>query len=902
MLSIGTVSSGHGFYYTGLTQEQYYTQGGEPPGRWYGEAAEHLALTGEVTKEQLQQVLKGFAPDGSKLVQNAGKDNRQAGLDLTLSADKSVSVLWAVGDKATQKAIQQAHSNAVDFALGYLEREAAWTRRGHGGTDFEKCKLIFARFDHATSRAGDPNLHTHVLVPNVGLREDGKTAALWNKEQYLHKMTVGALYRAALAHELGPRGLGYEIEPDKRRGLFRLACVPEKVTEHFSKRHAQIEAELQEHGISKTAKAADRANQATRQVKGHVARAELFPQWKTEASALGFKKAPAPQRAADPTPSWPLFEKAQASAEKLAEHKATFRAQDLVRQTAHQALDGLTTPADILRDADRALEQEQVLTVHEGKRHPLLTTQGNLRREHGILSLAQALGEKRGLTVDARTAQRVKDNSSRALDTEERTAAFDYLTTATGNLKLLTGVAGTGKTSLLEAARHAWEAQGYRVIGTAVAGKAARELQVGAGIQTETIRKRQMQLDPTLVEQLKHHAKELKRAAKYGTHKPSFDSKVQAGLEGLLKEGKWGKAPGYRPLNFDRLKLDAKTVLVIDESSMLGLKDTTQMLRLAKDAGAKVVMVGDERQLPAIEAVSPFEALGAKVGRFELQEIKRQEKPWMRSAVQAFANGDTRTGLSLLKDHGSLHMSKGGPSATKQQLVDDWAQSPGKVSDKLILTATNADAKSLNALAQQARLNAGELGKRLTVKLGSGEAARRGDRILFGQNNKKLDVRNGELGTIERIHKPIDANFFNKGEVTIKTDHGEKVRLNLNKYTNTSLGYALTTHKAQGSTVDRAFTYTTAESAARDMLYVQTSRAREEMRVYAPGHDLGEDLQDFQHALTRETGVRELALQQAERLAHEKAAELEQQRKLEEEKQRGHSRSLGIRRSRKVGE
>ena len=465
--------------------------------------------------------------------------------------------------------------------------------------------------------------------------------------------------------------------------------------------------------------------------------------------------------------------------------------------------------------------------------------------------------------------------------------------------------------SVEEAAEEAKKMLGRTLVThqTGPAGKQVNRIYIedGSGIETETVRRRQMQLEPTLLEQLKDHGRELLRAAKYGSHTPGFDSKIQHGLEGLLKDGKWGKAPGYEPRKFDRLKLDSKTVLVIDESSMLGLKDTERMLRLAADAGVMVVMVGDERQLPAIESVSPFEALAAAEGRFELSEIKRQELPWMRDAVQAFANGDTDTGLSLLKEHGSLRLGQGGPAATKDRLVSDWLKADGAVGEKLILAATNDDARDLNARAQEARRVMSDVGQVLSVTLGSDEKAFVGDRVLFNQNDRRLDVYNGELGTITRIHRPADLLGRKRGEVTVQMDHGAKVRIDLTRFddqTNayakrrdqqdprpsTSLGYALTTHKAQGSTVDRSFTYTTPETAARDMLYVQTSRARNEMLVYAPGHDLGEDLQDFKDSLTRETGQRELAHQQAERLEQQRQQELEEQRlrELERERQRQH--------------
>ena len=556
------------------------------------------------------------------------------------------------------------------------------------------------------------------------------------------------------------------------------------------------------------------------------------------------------------------------AAETLAKERATFRPQDLVRAAASLALGGRTSPERILAATDTVLGHEEAPVIHRGKRHDLHTTRSQLTRENAVLSIAAELGSRQGFAVsDARLAE-VKGRHRKALDSPEREAAFDYLTSKHGALKTLAGVAGTGKTSLLNAAREAWELQGHRVIGMAVAGKAARELARGANIQTETVRKRQLQLEPTPGEQLSYHASQLLRAAR------------------------WGTAKGYEDSPMSRLQLDSNTVLVVDESSMLSLQDTRQMLRIARDGGAKVVLVGDERQLPAIESVSPFEAIGALLGRFELSEIKRQNKDWMQHAVRAFANGDTATGLSLLKEHGSLHLSKGGPSATKERLVSDWLKADSPLQEKVILTATRDDARDLNRRAQDARRKEGQLGKLITVTLGSGEAARRNDRVLFERNDRRLDVRNGELGTIVKIHKPVDLNLLNRGEVTIAMDHGGRIRLNLNRYKHTSLGYALTTHKAQGSTVDRAFAYTTPDAAARDMQYVQTSRARHEVQLYAPGHDLGEDLAQFNRSLQRNLEPPRLATQRAARLGTE----------IEEDRHRQHSHYAGIRRSRRIGE
>ena len=837
MLSVSSVAFGYGHYLTNLAREDYYVNGGEQPGRWRTQgAAEEFGLTGEVTKEHLANLLEGFGPDGEKLVQNAGRSRgnraRQAGIDLTFSAPKSVSILWGLGNRDTQRELEAAQHRAVGVALDYLQEEAAWTRKGRGSTEFERCKLVFASFLHTTSRAQDPNVHTHVLVPNVCLSADGKTRAIWNNELYQHKMAAGALYRVALAHEL--RKLGYGIEADTERGLFEVAGVSEKLIDHFSKRRAQVEREVEEQGYSKTAAAFAKAARDTRHRKGHVAVEQLVERWTDEAMALGWKE-PRRNLAAPNVPERSLRDLALAETERLGKERATFRPQDVLRAVACKA-QGTSTPEQVLAEARAVISGESVLEVGRTKRNWLLTTRTNVNTEGELLHAAAHLDSQAGLRVRDETAEWVTYQYRDTLTEPERRDAFRHLTQDRGNLKLLAGYAGTGKTTLLRAAREAWEREGFTVVGMALSGKAARELQDSSGIQSETVAKRELQMNPGLRETLRHHGRELYRAAR------------------------WGKAAGYKPEPMERLKLDSETVLVIDESSMVGLEDTTRLLLRAQKAGAKVVMVGDEEQLPAINAVSPFEALGQHIGRAELRGIKRQRDPWMREAVHAFASGDPTTGLALFQEHGCLQLSKGGPAATKDQLVSDWMRSTTDIRERMVLTWTNAGARSLNQLIHSARMRAGELGIAAHA-LDGGEEVRKGDRVLFAANNRKMGVWNGDVGTVRSLHHETL-----KRVITVDLDNGRAVRVDLDKYKTREkkqalfLGYALTTHKAQGATVDETFVYTTPSRAARDMTYVQVSRAREKLTVYAPGHDLGEDLGEFARTLEKDT-TRPLALE-----------------------------------------
>lgn len=133
MLSIGAMAKGQGGYYLDLAREDYYLEGGEPPGKWWGTGADEISLHDAVQKPDLQSLLKGFAPEGSPLIQNAGEQDHQPGWDLTFSPPKSVSVLWSQADEATRRTIQEAHHAAVTEALRYIEEEASFSRRGKAG-------------------------------------------------------------------------------------------------------------------------------------------------------------------------------------------------------------------------------------------------------------------------------------------------------------------------------------------------------------------------------------------------------------------------------------------------------------------------------------------------------------------------------------------------------------------------------------------------------------------------------------------------------------------------------------------------------------------------------------------------------------------------------------------------
>jgi conjugative relaxase-like TrwC/TraI family protein len=261
VLSIGKLSAGQAKYYldeagarvdvvesVGDGLEEYYAGGREARGEWLGATARHLRLVGVVQGAALRQVLAGEDKAGRPL-RHSSVPVRVAGFDLTFSAPKSVSVVFALGDVAEQAAVRDAHDRAVREALKYVERTAAAVRRGAGGAHVEPAGgLVAAAFRHRTSRAGDPQLHTHVLVANLGQGPDGRWSALDGRRLYAQARAASFLYQAVLRSELS-RQLGVEWLT-VRDGIAEIAGVPKRVLRAFSRRRTEIEAALAEQGTS----------------------------------------------------------------------------------------------------------------------------------------------------------------------------------------------------------------------------------------------------------------------------------------------------------------------------------------------------------------------------------------------------------------------------------------------------------------------------------------------------------------------------------------------------------------------------------------------------------------------------------------------------------------------------
>ncbi len=372
----------------------------------------------------------------------------------------------------------------------------------------------------------------------------------------------------------------------------------------------------------------------------------------------------------------------------------------------------------------------------------------------------------------------------------EQREAFDHVIGDAG-LASVVGYAGSGKSAMLGVAREAWEGQGYTVRGAALSGIAAENLEGGSGIRSRTI----------------------------------------ASLEHA-----WGQG---------REQLGPRDVLVVDEAGMIGSRQMERVLSQARDAGAKVVMVGDPEQLQAIEAGAAFRSVTERHGAAEITEIRRQREDWQRDATRALATGRTGEAIHAYDGKGMVHAADTREQA-RSELVDGWDRArqtdPGK--SRIILTHTNAEVQSLNGEARDRLRASGDLGDDVMVKAERGERQfATGDRIMFLRNERGMGVKNGTLATIERVSPE---------GMAVRLDDGRGVAFDTKDYAHVDHGYAATFHKSQGVTVDRAHVLAT-PGMDRHSAYVGMSRHRDDVQLHY-GRDDFADQRQLVRALSRDRG------------------------------------------------
>lgn len=457
--------------------------------------------------------------------------------------------------------------------------------------------------------------------------------------------------------------------------------------------------------------------------------------------------------------------------EMLTEHHSTFTRQDVARLVSAHTDDG-----DLFARVMARVEAHPGLVRLGADRlgRERLTTCSMLATEARMAADAARLGARGGHGGEAVAAARAEAGARLG---KEQAAALAHVTRA-GDLSLVVGFAGTGKSTMLGAAREVWESAGYRVRGAALSGIAAEGLQGGSGIESRTI----------------------------------------ASLEHA-----WAR---------DRDRLGPGDVLVVDEAGMVGSRQMGRVLAEAEGAGAKVVLVGDPAQLQAIDAGAAFRALVAEHGAARLTEVRRQHEAWQRVATQELATGQTGRALRRYAGAGAIHAT-GTRDEAREALVARWdADRRGDPSrTSAILAATRAEVAELNDLARARVRASGDLeGEDVAVRTERGtRTVAAGERVMFLRNDRGLEVRNGTLGTVRAVGAD-GAGLTVQLDGPAGVGTGRLVSFDTRDYAHLEHGYAATVHKSQGITVDRAHVLAT-PTMDRGMAYVALSRQRERVEV-----------------------------------------------------------------------
>jgi conjugative relaxase-like TrwC/TraI family protein len=793
LLSIGKLTdAGSAAYYEQAVasgREDYYSGRGEATGQWLGDGAEELGLSGDVPQGTLEQLLsQGAHPvTGERLRATAGS---VVGFDLTFSAPKSVSVLYAAAEPGLRRTIVAGHEAAVRDAIAYLEREAVQVRRGRNGVVRERAAgLIAAAYRHRTSRAGDPQLHSHVVAANFARGADGRFTALHGAALYTHAKTAGYLYQAALRDQLS-RELGVEWTP-VAKGFAEIRGIPDEVLVEFSQRRIEILERLG--ALSATSASAARvAALDTRRAKQYGVSDGIYRDWEARAAEHGFdRQAIAQALNRDVVRPVDVGRAAafMAGEAGLTAQVSTFTRREVLQAWCEHYPQGAPI-AEIERLCDHWLASDLVVEVdgpatgstplarRVAAGEARYTTVGMLAAERELLKRPDdGRASRRGVTspdaVDAALAARPTIRPEQAAMVKQLCRSGDLIDAVRGR-------AGTGKTFALDAAADAWRRAGIPVSGVALSGKAADVLRDETAIHTSTIAQLFAQQD-------RHGQRVLQRGQ----------------------------------------------VLIVDEAGMVGTRDLTRLANLVDQARGKLVLIGDTEQLSEIDAGGAFRALVERQGGIELTEVTRQHDPNAQLQLELIRTGHAHEAIHAMRDAGNLVLS---PTAqhTRATIVSDWHHSHQRANTDgpaFMVAKRNTDVRDLNHRARDTLIDHGQLGDQAVIL--DGRELREGERVIAGINDRRIGVRNGTAGTLHHIDH--DARTLH-----VRTDRGAALRIPFDYAAGRTregrphldYAYAVTVHRAQGDTWGAAH-YLGGEDTYRQEAYTALSRARHTLRFYA---------------------------------------------------------------------
>jgi conjugative relaxase-like TrwC/TraI family protein len=775
-LSIGKLGAGQERYYLEKVAEgieDYYSGEGEAKGYWLGQAAAELELDGKVEPDQLGAMLTGRNPVNGESFRLKSAPVREPvpGFDLTFSAPKSVSLTWALGGHPVSGEVMGAHRAAVAEALCYMERNASWARRGKGGAQFVRGNgFLAAAYAHRSSRAGDPQLHTHVLIANATKGPDGRWSRLYHPAIYEHARTAGFIYEAHLRHEL-TRRLGVEWE-QVRNGIADIRGFTREEIGRFSTRRAEILAAA---GEGASARAMQIATLETRQGKERDLTTEsLREAWRAKGAEIGLDREAIGARLGHERPG-PTVLTAQQIERAVTEHVSHFDRRDAIRAVAENLPHG--APAAEIDDlADAFLASGSVIEIAHTPRGPRFTTERIWLLEQRALAVAERMDAAEDVgAVDPIFVCRVLD--ARLSLKDDQRAMVERLLGGGHGLEVVIGEAGSGKTYATVAAAAGWDAAGYKLKVAAPTWRAANVLRA-EGLPAMTV----------------------------------------AGLLGRLDAGE--------------VKLRAKAVLLVDEAGMVDSASLARLIDHAERAQAKLVLVGDPAQLSEVEAGGLFAAIAKRSEVIRLDEVIRHRHELDREAAKLIREGRGSEAIERYAREGRVVVAAD-HEQRREAIVSDWWEARRRGEDALMIAKLNSERERLNVRARELLRAEGQLGsEELQVgehrfAVGEEVITRVNDQRTQIYNRERWRIEAVDLESGRLRLAGIDTNR------QVGVDPGYLERVNpADGAPAIEHGYAVTIYQAQGATLDSAFVMAD-PSMDRQEFYVAASRTREETFFYA---------------------------------------------------------------------
>jgi conjugative relaxase-like TrwC/TraI family protein len=725
--------------------------------------------------------------------QHRGKrvNERVQAFDHCFSSPKSVSLLAAGGSPRVRRLLGEGRAEALQVAIGYLERYGLGVRRDHNGTDRYQAigGLVAVAFEHRMSRSGDPNSHTHVLVQNAAKGPDGRWTALDSDRLYAQLMAADHLYlaaeRAALSQRLGVRWGAV----DARSGAAEIQGLDDRtLIERFSKRSEQIDQWLDSHGLSGI-KASSAAAVATRQPKDYSESEEsIYARWGAELADQGVGERQLTEvcsggrgRPASRTELDAALD-ALAGPDGLTGQVSSFTRTEVMDALAKRlpvAPSAQEALSQVEEAAERFLAERAVRVARDGRLGvDRFSTPELLALERQLVDGATARADERCAVVRPEVVRQVLDHHGTA--GEDQVAMVRDLAQGGDGVAVVVGRAGSGKTWALGLAREAFELDGYQVHGAAPTGIATVGLADEGFTEARTV-------------------------------------------DRLLLD-----------LGRGQTELDGRTVLVVDEAAMVATRKLTPLLSHAERAGAKVVLVGDDRQFTSIQAGGGFRALRLRLGASELTANRRQVEAWEQQAIDDVRAGQIEQAIAAYAEHDRIRAFEAGDDRDRA-LVSDWWQAHQAGERPVIYAHRRAQVDQLNAVCQRLRAEAGQLGpERLVV---GDRSFAVGDVVVLGANAKdRLGVVNGTTAII------IELNLRGRAMTlrTLEEEPPKTVRLpgwyldaevRPGQSRRVDLAYARTDMRSQGRTERRALL---ALDGAEDMQggYVQLTRSTQRTDLY----------------------------------------------------------------------